>query len=146
MPKIMKTLNTIHRCQSVFRNEKANIELCSAHHPFVFAICREPGRTQEELSRDLCLNKSTVARACSQLEERGYIRREPNSKDKRQSLVFPTEKMLGALPEIRAVSAEWNKIITSGISDEELEIFNSVLSRMEKSAKASIAEIGEDAE
>jgi hypothetical protein len=49
--------------------------------------------------------------------------------------------MVEILPRIRAVSGEWNDLITQGISEDELQIFHSVLNRMEKSAKQIISEL-----
>ncbi len=136
MLPFMKMLNNISRSQSVFRSERLKADgICAAHHTFVLAICRQPGRSQEELAKEICLNKSTVARALTHLEEKGYIRRETNSEDKRSSLVYPTEKMLALLPQVRALTAEWNSLISEGISEEDLAVFHSVLSRMERRAK-----------
>ena len=76
MPKFMKMLNNISRSQAIYRNFKIAAEdLQSGHYAFVLAICREPGRSQEELAKELCINKSTVARNLNCLEEKGYITR-----------------------------------------------------------------------
>lgn len=136
MPKFMKTLNNISRSQSVFRTAKLKADgICAAHHTFILAICSNPGRSQEELAQEICLNKSTVARTLSHLEEKGYVRREANSEDKRSILVYPTEKMLEILPQVRLVTKEFNSLISSEIPKEELDVFFSVISRMEEKAK-----------
>ena len=76
MPKFMKMLNNISRSQAVYRHAKISAEdLQGGHYAFALAICKQPGRSQEELARELCLNKSTVARNLNYLEERGYISR-----------------------------------------------------------------------
>ncbi len=140
MTKFMKMLNNISRSQSVFRSErlKSN-DICAAHHTFILAICRQPGRSQEELSREICLNKSTVARAIGYLEEKGYVYREAKSDDKRSLLIYPTEKMLEILPKVRELAGEWNRLISEDIPKEELEVFLSVLMRMEDKARALTA-------
>ena len=143
MPKIMKSMNSISRCQSIYRQEHSPKELLPCYHTFILAICREPGRSQEELAKDICLNKSTVARTLTQLENMGYVTRTPNPKDKRQLLVYPTEQMTKVLPTVRKITATWNELIAADISDKEMEIFESVLRRMEASARALISE-GED--
>ena len=104
-------------------------------------ICFWPGRSQEELARELCLDKSTVARVIAYLEKHGYITRISNEADKRQYLVYPTEKMLDVFPKVRAANMEWNKHIQAGISQEDLEVFFKVLSRMEESAKNIMDEL-----
>ena len=136
MSKFMKMLNNISRSQAVYRHNKISAEdLQTTHYAFVLAICREPGRSQEELAKELCLNKSTVARNLICLEEKGYITRNALPMDKRQFSVYPTEKMLAVLPEIKSASGEWMSLLSEGISEEELEIFNSVLERMETRAR-----------
>ena len=139
MPKFMKMLNNISRSQSVYRHSKISAtDLHSSHYAFVLAICRESGRSQEELAKELCLNKSTVARTLNLLEERGYITRTPLPNDKRQFSVYPTEKMLSILPEVKNTSIEWMSLLSEGIPQEELEIFNSVLERMQNKAREII--------
>lgn len=136
MSKFMKMLNNISRSQAIYRNSKISASnLQSSHYAYVLSICRDPGRSQEEIARDLCVNKSTVARNLNFLEEKGYILREPLPNDKRQFSVHPTEKMLATLPEIKAASVEWMTLLSEGIPQNELEIFNSVLIRMEDKAR-----------
>ena len=74
------------------------------------------------------------------LEEKGYIRREPLANDKRQFSVFPTEKMQAILPEVRAASQEWMALLSKGIPEDELAIFDSVLERMQERAREIIEE------
>lgn len=136
MSKFMKMLNNISRSQAIYRHHKVSAEdLQSGHYAFALAICREPGRSQEELAKELCVNKSTVARNLNYLEENGYIQRTPLPNDKRQFSVFPTEKMLAVLPEIKLASMEWMNLISEGIPQVELDIFDSVLCRMQEKAR-----------
>lgn len=139
MSKFMKMLNNISRSQAIYRNGKVSADdMQSGHYAFALAICKAPGRSQEELAKELCINKSTVTRNLNCLEEKGYIFREPLPSDKRQFSVYPTEKMLAVLPEIKKASAEWMQLLSEGIPDEELEIFNSVLERMQNRAREII--------
>ena len=139
MIKFMKKLNNISRSQAIYRQSKIGAsDLQTTHYAFVLAICREPGRSQEELAKELCLNKSTVARATTYLEEKGYIKRTPLPNDKRQFSVYPTEKMLSVLPEVKKASHEWMSLISEGIPAQEIEIFNSVLERMQERAREII--------
>ncbi|MBR7101636.1 MAG: MarR family transcriptional regulator [Clostridia bacterium] len=135
MSKIMKDMNIISRCQLSYRSEMTSNELLGCHHPFVLAICRKPGMTQDEISRELCLNKSTVARALIQLEEKGYVKRESKPDDKRSVIVFPTDKMTQILPTVKKIADNFNEMISCDISENELEIFVSVLEKMSEKAR-----------
>lgn len=142
MPGTMRILNNISRCQATYRKKTIAAEdLCPNHYAFVLAICHEPGRSQDELARALCLDKSTVARTLAHLEKHDYITRIPNEKDKRQYLVHPTEKMLDIYPKVRLSSREWSMRLTKDISPEELEVFHKVLSQMEQNAKRITEEL-----
>ena len=139
----MKTLNNISRCQAMYRKKTISAEnLCPNHYAFVLAVCYKPGRSQDELAKALCLDKSTVARALAHLEKHGYIVRFPNEKDRRQYLVHPTEKMLAIYPKVQRSNEEWNAHLTENVSPEELAVFHRVLSTMEQNAKKITNELG----
>lgn len=139
MSRFMKMLNNISRSQAIYRHSRISAEdLQTSHYAFVLAICREPGRSQEELAQELCINKSTVTRNLNYLEEKGYISRNPLPNDKRQFSIYPTEKMLGFLPEIQQASGEWMRLLSDGIPDDELKVFDSVLNRMQEKARQII--------
>ena len=136
MQKFMKMLNNISRSQAIYRRRRiAADDLQSGHYAFALAICHSPGRSQEELARELCINKSTVTRNLNALEERGYITRSPLQNDKRHLSVYPTEKMLNILPEIEDASGSWMTLLAEGIPEDELAVFNSVLERMQARAR-----------
>ena len=135
MPSVMRRINVISRCATLYKSEMLSGELNGCHHMFVFYISRNPGKSQEDIARYLCLNKSTVARSIAALEASGFVRRETDSEDKRVQRIYPTEKMLDILPRVKEISADWNKRITEDISEEELSVFNSVLEKIELGAR-----------
>lgn len=139
MSRFMKMLNNISRSQAIYRHNRVSSEdLQTGHYAFALAICRKPGRSQEELAGELCINKSTVTRNLNYLEENGYISRKSMPSDKRQFSIYPTEKMLSVLPEIKQASVEWMTLLSEGIPQDELDIFNSVLERMQTRAREII--------
>ncbi len=139
MSRFMKLLNNISRSQAIYRHGRISADdLLSGHYSFVLAICHSPGRSQEELARELCINKSTVTRNLGYLEERGYIERSTQPNDRRQVSVYPTEKMRQLLPEVQKASEEWMALLSEGIPEEELAVFDAVLARMQRRAREII--------
>ncbi len=135
MPPLMKPVNTISRCQAIFRTRKIHADdLKASHYPFILTICRLPGLSQDEIAKELFFDKSTVARVLAYLEQTGYVNRIASEKDKRRSLVYPTDKMLQIHPSIRSANGEWNEKLTQGISSADYEIFQKVLLQMEQRA------------
>jgi DNA-binding MarR family transcriptional regulator len=132
-------MNNITRSQAMFLTEglmkQGIVDVSAANSPLMLSVCRAPGRSQEEIAHDICLDKSTVARSLVQLEERGYIVRIPKTEDKRCLLVYPTDKMYELIPSVRRIISDWYDNILEGVSDEELEFFHSVLIRLEQNAR-----------
>ena len=93
------------------------------------------GASVSYLQRRLSIGYARAARIVDQMEEKGYISRHPLPNDKRQFSVYPTEKLLAVLPEIREASIEWMNLLSEGIPQDELAIFDSVLQRMETRAR-----------
>lgn len=143
MPPIMRKINIISRCQGIFRaNNLQNDELSPCHHSYILAISHNPGITQDELSRNICVNKSNVTRTLVYLENAGYVERKPSKTDKRAIQVFPTQKMLDIFPQIKQIVIDWNNYLTKDFSDDEMEIFQSVLEKISERAKSYIENKG----
>ena len=140
MSKFMKMLNNISRSQAIYRHGNISAkDLQTGHYAFVLVICANPGRSQDEIAKELCINKSTVTRNLNCLEEKGYISRTPSMSDRRQMSVYPTEKMLVILPEVKKASEEWMNLLSESIPKDQLAIFDSVLERMESRAREIIS-------
>lgn len=130
MATIMRKMNVISRCEAIYRSQKSSLGLPGIYHSYFFAICREPGQTQDALAKFLCVNKSSVTRHLCCLEKEGYIERITGKEDKREILVYPTQKMIDLLPEVAEITNRWNSLVAEGISQEELEIFHKIMDRM----------------
>lgn len=131
MYRIMRKINLVSRCQSSYLADKLkDTGLMPCYHGYVLTICRKPGISQEELSRVLCVNKSNVTRTLAQMEERGFVDRRSSPQDKRILQVYPTDKLLELLPQVRQMAREWNTYLTEEISEAEMEVFQQVLDRI----------------
>lgn len=141
MPKFMRKINIISRAASVYRSDKLESDILSGcHTSYIFAICRNPGITQDELVRHICTNKSTVARHLAYLEKHGYIERRVDKSDRRALNVFPTDKMLEVLPRIREIISAWNEYLVEGLDENDMAVFVGVLDKLADRASAYIGE------
>lgn len=142
MATLVRKLSTITRCINMYRNDHSPEDLPGVTHGYIFAIYHNPGKSQDWLAKHMFLNKSTVARHLAKLEQTGYIVREASKEDKRELLVYPTDKLKNIYPDVRDVTLSWNNMISEAISKEELESFNTILDKiLEKSIDFSEKEV-----
>ena len=145
MPSLMRYINIVSRCAAIWRADKLEgTELGDQHHSFIFVICRHPGISQDAIARRLFLNKSNVTRSLAYLEEHGFVTRERDSEDRRQTLVYPTEKAIEILPQVREIIRGWNSYITEGFTEEEMEMYMAMTERIAARA-ADYAKLSSDA-
>lgn len=135
MPYIVKTMNEIVRCGMQYRNEQlAPFGLKSSHASYLLEICRSPGISQDTLAKRICFNKSNIARQIAVLEEGGFVRRKPGAEDKRVMELYPTEKTLEMMPQIRQVLRSWRSYLMEGLSEEEIAVLDKALTSMRSRA------------
>ena len=145
MPSLMRYINIISRCSSMWRTDKLEgTELGDQHYPYILAVCRNPGISQDTIARRLFINKSNVTRSLAYLESHGFVTREQSSEDRRITLVYPTEKAQEILPTVRAIIRGWNAYITEGFTEEELEMYMDMTERLAAKA-ADYAKLSSDA-
>ena len=138
----MKLINSIHNCQVLYRKHNLPLEdLTGRQHTFIFSICEHPGRTQDSIAQELYLDKSTVARALGKLEKNGYVERKPNPTDNRELFVFPTEKAFSVFTDVKTVAKNWARLLNKNISEEERQVFDSVLKRMHENAIDAVSDV-----
>ena len=70
----------------------ATISYGRAHHRVLHFVNRKPGITVANLLEILKITKQSLARVLKQLIEDGYIAQQTGDIDRRQRLLFPTEK------------------------------------------------------
>ena len=137
MDSLMKCTNIIARCATRRRNaELESIGLTGNQYAFILNICRHPGLTQEELAGLIYIHKSNVARQVAALCETGFIHRQTSEKDKRQMCLFPTEKAMAALPQIKQTLSDWNTYLLEELTEEEQAALLDMINRVSLRARA----------
>lgn len=143
MSKLTYAMLMIARSNAQFRTEKmAEFGLKACHISYIINICNQPGISQDKLAQRIYINKSNVARQAVVLEEAGYITRRPSQADKRVQELYPTDKALDLLPQIKSILDEWSQLLTAGLSPEEAMMATELLEKMQKNAGQWMEEHG----
>lgn len=135
MSQIIRDITEIARCGAQYRTEAlAPIGLKACHASYLTEICAHPGISQDQLAGRICINKSNVARQAAFLEEEGFISRIPSASDKRIMELHPTQKTLDLMPQISPILRQWEACLTTELTEEEIDLLETLLSRMREKA------------
>ena len=137
MSQIIRDITEIARCGAQYRTDRlAPMGLKACHASYLTEICDCPGISQEKLAGRICINKSNVARQAAILEEEGFITRTPSPADKRVLQLYPTEKTMNLMHEIRGILKCWEDCIGHDLTEEEKELLSTLLNKMKCRAAA----------
>lgn len=113
-------VSMIHRTHMMYLNERMrNMDITAGQFPFIMVLSNEEGISQEELAAHFHIDKGTVARALRKLEDKEYLFKEVDRKNRRRYLIYLTEKGKNAVPRIKNIDREWETSMCSKFSDEE---------------------------
>jgi MarR family transcriptional regulator for hemolysin len=98
--------------------------------PVLTALKDGSARSQTELARWAKVEQPTMAQLLARMERDGIIRREPDPSDRRSSLISLTDAALAKLPAGREILKQGNRDATKGMSDEEVAMLISLLTRV----------------
>lgn len=137
MTHVIRAMTEITRCGVEYRTEKfAPMGLKACHGSYLQEICANPGISQEQLAKTICINKSNVARQAAALEEGGFLERRSCGEDKRVLRLYPTQKTLELLPQINAITEDWQHWLVQDLDAEQQLLLENMLLRMKNRASA----------
>ena len=143
MESLMKYNSRTHRLAGQYRGTGVPCDgINSCQHIYIFQVCKNPGISQDQLSKLICVNKSNVTRQLSVLEQNGFVTRQPDPRDRRVLQVFPTEKALQLFPQVRSIMREWNHLLLEDFTEEEQKSLLSMLERITEKAMAIVEKGG----
>ncbi|MEG9295631.1 MarR family transcriptional regulator [Mangrovibacillus sp. Mu-81] len=99
-------------------------------------LAENDGINQKELAVKAEKDQPTVTRILDILERKELISKQKNEEDRRSFILFITDKGLAVKDELTPFIEDlWEKKILSGISEEELKVYRSVLVKMNENVE-----------
>lgn len=95
--------------------------------------------TQEDLIRRIHYDKGVMTRTMKELEQKGFVSREPNPADSRSYLFSLTEAGTALKEPLFDAVRRWNERLLAGIDERDLETVKTVLEKMAQNACGDIA-------
>lgn len=94
--------------------------------------------TQEDLIRRIHYDKGVMTRTMKELEQKGFVSREPNPTDSRSYLFSLTEAGAVLKEPLFDAVRRWNERLLAGIDERDLETVKNVLGKMAQNACGNI--------
>jgi DNA-binding MarR family transcriptional regulator len=104
-----------------FERRARAIGLTRAQWAAIAHLLRNEGCNQSTLADLLDVEPITLARLLDRMEAKGWIRRQPDLKDRRARLVFLTDKAKPLIDQLTTFAAESRAAALAGLSPEEQE-------------------------
>lgn len=143
VPEVLTMANCVGRvltrlarkCQIAVGNALQQYNLTAAEEPFLMSVLNNEGLTQEELTAYVGVDKAAASRTVRSLEEKGFLVRVQDPKDKRQNRVYPTDKAREVGPKVRKELYKINLALTEALTQEEDDQVYHLLVRIEENFK-----------
>lgn len=133
---ISKYISQLHRKARIFVNKGvSNFGFKSGQIMFLIDLYRQDGKSQDEISESLQIDKGTTARAIRKLEEEGYVTRAKDKEDKRFNSIYLTQKSQDLREDVYGVFDEWHDRIGECLTEEEEIQLRQLLEKVCKNIK-----------
>ncbi len=97
---------------------------------FLRQLWRQDGITQRELSERVGMREPTTVVALNGLEKSGFIIRKKSTEDRRKTFIYLTPHARKLELILAPMNAEVHEIATRGMTDEEVDVLQSLLLRV----------------
>ena len=126
-----KEFSIIHRYSRVYMsNLLMEYNIPGSAVPYFMEICAHPGISQEQIAKNLKIDKGAVARIVKAMLDAGILERRHNPDDKRGYQLYPTEKMKELNKKNEEAREKLEKVLTEGMSEEEIQMCSMLLKKM----------------
>ncbi|AAK81590.1 DNA-binding MarR family transcriptional regulator [Clostridium acetobutylicum] len=133
---LVRLTNSLYRCNQVFLDKRLReLELTVGTYPYLLRLSHVEGISQNDISRELSVDKAMSARSIKKLIEIGYITKVENKDDIRAYKLYLTDKGREVIPKIFKVIGELLDILLEGSSQEEIETGIKFLEKVLNNAK-----------
>lgn len=128
MESPFKAISILYRKSHIWlSNGCAGQELTAAQAVVILILCDFKTLTQDEITKRLGLDKSVVAKTVTKLEERGFVVRATNARDKRTYDIRPTQRAWQVYPAVKEQVEDCFVRMTRQMTQEEREEFRRLL-------------------
>lgn len=106
----------------------------------LLVLYSKEGITPESIREELHYDKGLITKSLLTLEEKNYVKRVKNATDSRSVLINLSEQGKEFKPLLIKILKQWNEILLSNFSDEELLLIRSFFDKMHENVMKVITQ------
>ncbi|HEM2484501.1 TPA: MarR family transcriptional regulator, partial [Listeria monocytogenes] len=130
MKDILRDIGVIARAlDSISNIEFKELNLAKGQFIYLVRICENQGIIQEKLVDILKIDRTTASRAIKNLEKNGLIIKKQDKNNKKNKLLFPTEKGQQLYPLIIRENEYSNAVALKGFTEAEINMLADALKK-----------------
>ena len=115
-------LNDVSRLmRTTFDRRAKSIGLTRSQWWVLVHLYRRDGLVQAELAEILEIERPTLGRLLDRLENKGWLRRQADPKDRRVKRVYLTDEVKPAMKSLRRIAADLRQQVLAGLTKDERE-------------------------
>lgn len=128
---IGKLISILHRKSHLyFKRELEPLDVGRGDVKIFSYLAHEPGATQQELTDYFKLDKGTISYLIKKMVAEGFVRKEPDQKDRRSSRLYLTRKAQKKEKEIRRIFNGWTELLLKSFNEKERKQAFEILEKM----------------
>jgi len=113
----------LHRNHAMYINRALKMwGISSGEIGFLMTLYQQEGCTQEQLCSLLAIDKAAATRALTSLENKGYIQRQVDARDKRCKCIHLTDKAKELRQDITGEVRAWNGKASELVGEETYQM------------------------
>ncbi|MCR5229744.1 MAG: MarR family winged helix-turn-helix transcriptional regulator [Solobacterium sp.] len=112
-----------------------NKDLTGVTYNIIGYISQNPQCSQDDVSKSLDIDKSSVAKIVNKLVINDFVKRIRNDADRREYKLTLSTKGKAIARDLQNVTLTWQKLVTENISESDMETFNRVSEIINEKAK-----------
>ncbi len=121
-------LSVITRQHNIYMNhELKEYNISAGEFPILMKIYFEGKKTQQDIANSFYLTQGTVARTVRNLEDKGFIKRKIDDKNRRRNFVYLKDKGKDIAEHIYNLENKWEGMILEDLSPSETRSVKRIL-------------------
>ena len=127
----MYKMSMIVRYSRIFSDRKLKkYDMNFGEEVIVMYLAANSGINQEAIAKHFMIDKGAIAKSINRLEEKQYIIKKQNPDNKRENLLWLSEKGMEIIEEMKGILEEWNALLYKDMTEEEVETVNRLIDRI----------------